>query len=345
MAGRLLRSISMFVLAAALVALAGAPSAAKGGPQDATRLFVRTTDRGVTVRVYRGNLDLGFGSAQPCHGLGCPPAACAPRGSLVIGFSTDAAVGQGWAQLYARGHEQLQAIGAGGFGFEFDAPAAYVVAQTGPDVDHVRMKFRGGGSDEMRPTKHLVVLAAPMHGAAASIAQRMGPSGTIDAFDGNGTRVARRRFSPSSFSTGQPEQCVGGLEEEFPAPKGDPPADEAAVRFAVAAAFATAYGPGLTIEQRAELIEDGAGLVPVMKIAADKNPQYRDLITAIVEEVRFIDATHAATRFSLEIDGSPVISGIGRAVLVDGQWLVARDTYCGLQQLGGAWCPARGKGD
>ena len=338
----LLRSICVSVSVAVLIAVAGTPSGAKGGPQDVQRLFVRTTAQGMTVRVYQGQQ--GLGSAPPCHGLGCPPPACVPRGSLVIGFSSEAAVGQGWAQLYARGNTQLQAIGTGGFGFEFNAPAAYVVAQTGRAVARVRVAFRGGGSDEMRPNKHLVVLAASLRRAAGSIIQRSGPSGTITAFDGNGKQVARQRFVPSSFSTGQPAQCVGGLEQAFPASKGDPPANEAVARYAITVLFATAYGPGLTTEQRSQHIEDGDVLLPVMKVATAKNPQYRDRLSAVAHEVHFIDATHAAVRFSLVLDGNPLISGIGRAVLVDGHWLVARTTYCGLTQLSGVWCPTRGKG-
>jgi hypothetical protein len=64
-----------------------------------------------------------------------------------------------------------------------------------------------------------------------------------------------------------------------------------------------------------------------------------------VEEVRFIDATHAAASFALESEGAQLISGIGRAVLVNGRWLVARRTYCGLQQLGGVWCPEPERAD
>ena len=114
----------------------------------------------------------------------------------------------------------------------------------------------------------------------------------IDAFDADDRRIARRRFAPNTASAPQPKRCIGGLPTAFPSAKGDPPADEAAARFAVITTFATAYGPGLDIDGRAAFIEDGASLRKVMQIAADKNPQYRDQITAPVEEVRFIDATH-----------------------------------------------------
>ena len=104
------------------------PAVAKGGLEDAERVFVRTTDDGVTMRVYDGDYpqELGVSSPESCDGLGCPPKACRRTGLLVIDLSTDAAVSEGWADVYARGDAQLRTVMAGTFGTMFDAPATWV---------------------------------------------------------------------------------------------------------------------------------------------------------------------------------------------------------------------------
>lgn len=333
-----MRTISLVVLSVGVLVSTALPVSAKGPSGEFEQLFVRTTDDGVTVRVSQSDAETGVPGSQPCKGVGCPPRECAPRGQLAIGFSTEVAVGLGWGQLFQRGDQPLHVVSAGIFGWEFGEPAAYVIAQTGDGVASVRVKFEDGAVDEMRPNGHLVVLTARIRDDAVPYAQMTGPSGTIDAFDRDDKRLARDDVIASG-EVALPERCFGGLDSSFPAEKGDPPADEDAARAEITFVYATAYGPGLTIEERAALVEDGDALQEVMQLAADKNPQFRDTITAPVDMVVFIDSTHAAVRFSLVIDGNPVISGIGRAVLVDGQWLVARDTYCRLQQLGGVWCP------
>jgi len=321
-----------------------APAGAKGSPGEGERLFVRTNDD-VTVRVFRASDQLG-GAPEPCAGPGCPPHKCTVRAALMLGFSTDDGVGQGWAQLYPRTGHSVELAGAGIVGVEFGDAVGWVVAQTGPGVHRVVMRFDGGGRDEMQPRDHLVALAGSVEKPGLAVTGQLLPAGRLSAFNEDGDRVGRARFGPDlSVAFGAPpRRCVGGLETELPAAIGEPPADEDAARGEVSGLYSTAYGPGLTLEERAALVEDGESLLEVMELAAERNPQFRDRITATVEEVRFVDTTHAAARFSLQSEGTQLISGIGRAVLVDGRWLVARRTYCSLQQLGGVWCPEPERG-
>jgi len=327
------------VVGVALAAMAGgaAPGAAKGGPENTESVFVRTTDDGVTIRAYRGSYpaDWGVQAPAPCEGPGCPPRECRMKGALVIGFSTDAAVSEGWAELYPRGDEQLRTVMASGFGTMFDAPAAWVAIQTGDRVARVRATFRDGTTDEMRPRTHLAVLASPVHGIEP---ERLGPTGRVTAFDDDGEIVGRARFGPSETQNSRPAKCAGGLDAEFPPATGPPPADEDAARAAVSAVVTAAYGPpgGDT----ATTVQDGAALAEVGQIAADRYPQYRDTIAAAIDEVRFIDASHAAVQFGLTTDGQVLIPpGVGRVVLIDGQWLVSRDTFCRILVVGGVYCP------
>jgi hypothetical protein len=260
-----------------------------------------------------------------------------PVDTFTIGLSTDDSVGMGWAEAYLPGDEPLRMIGSGVHGLEFGEPLVYVVAQTSGDVESVRAEFSYGGVDRMRPEHGIVVLTSPMKIANIADAYELGPGGRIEARDARGERILRTTIEVSAPTL--PEECTGGLDDSYPAPTGDPPRDPAAATFEITSTYMTAYGPGLVNRERIELIEDGDALLEVMEVAAERNPDYRNRISAQVDAVRFVDASHAAVRFSLLIDDSPVTSGVGYAVLVDGRWLVARETYCNLLQLGGVWCP------
>lgn len=338
------RALALLTIGLVTLGAAGNAALAKGEPPTGKPLFVRTTDRGVAIRVARVDVSDVVGTA-PCQGTGCPPPECQARGAIAVGFSTEAAVGQGWAELYRGAGDRLRAAGAGFFGFEFGAPAAWVVVQTGPGVDRVRATFADGGSDAMKPRHHLAVLASPLRHPKGLSSLPSAPAVTVVALDRRGGVVGRVRLDPNRPIDSQPTRCAGGLEPDFPAKKGAPPADEAAARTAITIAFTVAYQPVLEPEDRVALIEDGPALLEVMKLAATRFSQYRDRVAARVEEVRFVDATHAAVRFGLTLDdGTEIVPpGVGRAVLVNATWLVSRDTFCRLLQLSGVYCPARAK--
>ena len=62
--------------------------------------------------------------------------------------------------------------------------------------------------------------------------------------------------------------------------------------------------------------------------------------------VRFVNDSEARVVYSLTISGpfsgTPVIRGPqGRAIVVDGEWKVARDTFCALMQMAEVACPPR----
>ncbi len=60
----------------------------------------------------------------------------------------------------------------------------------------------------------------------------------------------------------------------------------------------------------------------------------------MVDEITFVDATHAAVWFSVSVDGASVLPNRrGDAVIVDGAWKMARSTFCGLVGLAGVPCP------
>jgi hypothetical protein len=69
-----------------------------------------------------------------------------------------------------------------------------------------------------------------------------------------------------------------------------------------------------------------------------------DKITAQVDDVRFLNRTTAAVRYTIVLPGYSIPempNRIGRVVLVDHTWKVTRDTACADLALGGVTCPPR----
>ena len=338
-------ALAIVVVVGACVATA-APLSAKGGPEIDERVFVRTTDEGITIRAHTGEYppEYGLVNTSSCTGPGCAPPRCQIQGGLVIGLSNTNAVSEGWADLYRPGDDPLEVIMASGFGSMFDEPAAWVAVQTGPDVARVRASFAGGDQDQMRPRDGLAVLASPLLGGRALTAESYGPEGTLVAYDDGGEVVDRARFGPGEL-TSPPEGCLGGLDYEFPDPKGPPPADEEQAGLQVTAAVLGTYTPSDGALAGLAHVEDGASLAEVTEVAAERYPQYREKIAARVDEVRFIDEDEAAVRFELTVDGATLVpGGVGRVKLIDGQWLLSRDSFCRLLVYGGVYCPEPSKG-
>jgi hypothetical protein len=126
---------------------------------------------------------------------------------------------------------------------------------------------------------------------------------------------------------------------------GPPPDDESAARSAVEDAFARmldvdeADGSIPAVEGGANLGE--ALLAAGQRHSIDQDPSQRSVK---VDGLRFVNDHEARVVFSLTISGpfsgTPMIRGRqGRAVLVDGEWKVARDTFCALMQIAGIECP------
>ena len=333
------------------------------GPIDgrAHRLFVRSAS-GITIRVHQMAVGAGSdGGAYPSFGPGIVSAgtvsggtvyggtACQATATLLVGLSTDEAVGQGGGGLLpTRKKPVLIYIASGAFGVVEGSPSAWVAVQTAPDVARVRVEFADGASDAMAPRKGVAVLASKVKAQLAQIGERSGsPLGTVEALDAHGHVLGRIKLGPTlSYRTGIPRDCQPPtLESAFPEPKGPPPTDEAAARYAIVTAYTTAYNPGHTRDEKLAALEDGATLAATFDAAVAGSPQFANRVSIQVDEIQFVDARTAAVRFNLIAAGSTVIQGqIGRAKLVDGRWVVARRTFCTLVSFGGFQCPKRDRG-
>jgi hypothetical protein len=120
---------------------------------------------------------------------------------------------------------------------------------------------------------------------------------------------------------------------------GEQPADPAAAEEEVRAAYTRLFDFSQPREGRAQLSER-----PAVWFAANKalvEGQYGDMVEglhAVVHEVVFTSPTGAAVRFDLASAGYSSADQIGRALLVDGRWVVAIETTCAQASIAGVQC-------
>ena len=131
----------------------------------------------------------------------------------------------------------------------------------------------------------------------------------------------------------------------FPKPDGPPPSDQARAREQVIRAIEVATAGSSTDEQRLASIQDSEGQVELRNEILVHFPQVPlDKIDARVEEVRFLNRTTAAVRYTILLPGYSIPefpNRIGRVVQVGDTWKVTRDTACADLALGGVACPPR----
>jgi hypothetical protein len=123
---------------------------------------------------------------------------------------------------------------------------------------------------------------------------------------------------------------------------GPPPADPDSARAGIASAF-SAHGTSSQDGRSVPTVERGDNLGPVLAEAKERHrdtvPETADVAVS-VDEIEFIDPSHAAVWFTISVDGRALLgSDLGDAVLVDGEWKMARSTFCGLMARAGVACP------
>jgi hypothetical protein len=94
---------------------------------------------------------------------------------------------------------------------------------------------------------------------------------------------------------------------------------------------------------RLSLLEDGSTLQQAMALGDRFAKQQKLQETATVAKVKLIDATHAEVTYTINNRGSAFFSdATGNAILVDGEWKVAKASFCTLIQLGAGGKPVPG---
>ena len=145
---------------------------------------------------------------------------------------------------------------------------------------------------------------------------------------GPGTTSVRHTWVSRASSDSPPT----GIEPEG--------ADE--VRAEIRAAFAastTTSDDG----QALPYVEKGDNLGPSLAAATERGRSVvpeGQVATTSADEIHFYDPQRAAVWFSIATDDRTLLSRHrGEAVLVDGEWKMARATFCEIMALAGVVCP------
>jgi hypothetical protein len=124
------------------------------------------------------------------------------------------------------------------------------------------------------------------------------------------------------------------------------PQDQEAARAAIQSAFlnhTTLGEDGRSLP----LVHGGENLGPTLTVARRVRDQFipeGTKLALVVEDVDFIDASHAEVWFATTADGRPLVGrSRGHAVLVDGVWKMSRSTFCDLMSRAGITCPSPGQ--
>lgn len=316
--------------------------------------LARRTAGPVVLRTYRGadGSAGGYGSYGPgCDRFSdsCPPAWCDVSGVVLTELSTEAiavtvrssdiGVGPGsrMSLLDVMGPDTSAALasrpapgqGAGTVGTAEGAPVQLRVVRVAADVASVRLTTPDG-SDAAAPTGGVVALAVP--GAATG--------GTLTALAGDGATLAEVTL-PSVATIAGPD-CRP--QPPQPPAAGEQPADRAGAERQVRAAFRAVFSPPRPNDSYAPMddIEDGDELRGALDQLRTNFPEAVQTVSVTTGPVVFTDPARAVVRYTLTYTGgAPYGTTNGVAVLKDGRWVVARDTYCSVLSYGGAICPPR----
>jgi hypothetical protein len=162
-------------------------------------------------------------------------------------------------------------------------------------------------------------------------------------------RALRRDEAPEPAASTQqrpPRRRRGAPRVEQ---NGPPPKDEVAARAAIGQAFAD-MGEVDEDNDTVPSVEGSAGLARCRQQAAEiararfggHVPEVA--VAFVVDAVRFANDHEAVVSYTAQITGSLNITlgdRPGRAILLDGQWKVTRETFCEWMQVGGVQCPPR----
>jgi hypothetical protein len=258
----------------------------------------------------------------------CVPAWCEQQGLFVVELSDPAMVATQMAGVIGLDDgSKLSLLSSAVVGSAEGSPAQVVTVRAAPDVAKVELSTPGGVDEE-----------APKNGLAALAVAGSGASATLRALDAEGQPL--QTLAVSDVPTAQTAACQ---PRPIQLPKaGTPPADPKTAETAIRAAYTAAYQhtDGAAPYAALEHVEDGQALQTTVDLARKNFPEAANTITVTTGDLVFTSPTTAVIQYTLNYTGgAPFGTQNGKAVLINGSWLVGRATYCSLLGFGGATCP------
>ncbi|MFG3499402.1 hypothetical protein [Streptomyces sp. NPDC047928] len=149
--------------------------------------------------------------------------------------------------------------------------------------------------------------------------------------DGDGNGDTEPTSSPLPTATGTPA----------PTMTANAPADQAEAREEIEENWATFFDPQASIDDKAEVLENGEQLRPVLT-AFSQDPNAAKTSVKI-KDVAFTSADKADVTYDLLVGGTPALpDSKGTSVLQDDTWKVSQKTLCALVKLSGNATPMPG---
>lgn len=162
----------------------------------------------------------------------------------------------------------------------------------------------------------------------------------------NSLQVHSGNFLPPSATAPTTATTVVPVEPSttpmtLPEATGPPPADQVSARQQIQATLTFAFRGGSTAQRQAS-VEGGYPLgVTTEKELARQNASLVGTLTVRINQLRFLDQTHAALNFDLLLKGQPVTATtVGEAIFDSGRWRITRATVCTIIDRGSIPCPA-----
>lgn len=147
----------------------------------------------------------------------------------------------------------------------------------------------------------------------------------------HGRRTPAPPLTPTS--PGTPTRTLPPTTSQAPTPTASAPEDPAEAEEEVRDAWARFFSPETSVEDRADVAEDG-DLYQLMIEALAKDPKTRALRVR-VDSVTFTSDLHARVGYTLFSGDSKVgPDGPGASVRQDGTWKVSAKTVCSLTKYG-----------
>jgi len=119
-------------------------------------------------------------------------------------------------------------------------------------------------------------------------------------------------------------------------PTGSATFNQSAATAQVTQVWQSFFSKDTPISQKETLLQNGTGVMMPAVQAFASDPRVGQ-VTATVQKVTFPSSTEADVSYQISLNGTVMESGMaGKAVNVNGQWLVSDATLCGLLQLAAA---------
>lgn len=130
--------------------------------------------------------------------------------------------------------------------------------------------------------------------------------------------------------------CGGGSSSGT---SSSPTANPASAKAEIAHAYTAFFSSSIPVAKT--LLQDGASLSAAFAVANKIKGTAKE--SAKVHSVTLTGPTTANVKYELDTNGSPVLANAdGKAVYVNGHWLVSKDTFCQLVGLAQPGKPVKG---